>query len=348
MGLFKKPNTNRVSEPDIEAQGLETKPAEVQTVTDTKASGTTTPELTASAAAELAADSAANANTVTLSKFTLYRRRFLRNKPACIGLVLLTLLILFAVLGGVVARYDYTTPDFLSLNVPPNADHWFGTDDTGIDLYAQVVHGTGLSLFIAIVVSCCTVTISAVIGATAAYLGGRPEKVILTIIHFLLIIPSFLILALVVSHFGGDWIMLTISLIAFGWMYSSRVIWSLALSIREREYVSASRFMGVRGWRIIVRHIIPNIGSLLIVNLTLGVVSTVMSETGLSFLGLGVQIPNVSLGTLLSSGANLVEYAPWRFFFPAGALTILTVSMALIADGLRDALDPNSQSGGAA
>lgn len=282
----------------------------------------------------------------SLNKFTLYRRRFLRNKGAILGSVILLLLVALAVIGPLLAKYDYRDPDFMSLAVPPGPDHWFGTDSTGMDLYAQTVHGLGRSLTIALTVSVVTTIISGLIGAFAAFWGGWAEKTILAIIHFLLVVPSFLVLALLVQSTSGNWIMLIFALILFGWMYYARVIWSLAIGIREREYIHAARFMGVPGWRIVVRHIIPNIGSLLIVNLTLGVVSTVMSETGLSFLGLGIKLPDVSLGTLLNDGVNTLESSPWLFFFPAGVLTLLTVSMALIADGLRDALDPNSASGG--
>lgn len=283
-----------------------------------------------------------------ISKSKLYVRRYMRNKAAVVGLLILLGLVLLAVIGPFVCSYHWTELDFLALAEPPSTEHWFGTDEAGGDLLAQVIHGLGRSLTIAISVSLATTVLSALIGSSAAFFGGRIEKVMLSVIHFLLIIPSFLILALVVSRAGGDWKILIIALIAFGWMYYSRLIWSLAMSIREREYVQAARFMGVPSFVSIVRHIIPNIGSLLIINLTLGVVSTVMSETGLSFLGLGVKIPDVSLGTLLQGGANALYSSPWLFIFPAGVLTLLTVSMALIADGLRDALDPNSAAGGKA
>jgi peptide/nickel transport system permease protein len=131
-------------------------------------------------------------------------------------------------------------------------------------------------------------------------------------------------------------------------MYGARVVWSLSTSLREREYVQAARYMGVGSLRIVLRHLIPNIGSLLIVSFTLGVVSTVLSETGLSFIGFGVKQPDVSLGTLLADGAATITSAPWLFYFPAAGLTLLTVSLALIGDGLRDALDPTSHSAGRA
>ncbi|MDD7384089.1 MAG: ABC transporter permease [Actinomycetaceae bacterium] len=282
-----------------------------------------------------------------LSMFALYRRRFMRNKPAVAGLIIFVVLAFFAVFGNMIGnRWTFEYLDFTALTAPPSPRHWFGTTVGGNDLYAQVIHGLGRSLIIALVVSIVTTAISAFVGAAAAFLGGTPEKIILTIIHFMLIIPSFLLIAMLVAGSGGDWKILIGVMILFGWMYQARVIWSLAISIREREYVTAARFMGVPGWKIISKHIVPNIGSLLIINATLGVVSTVMSETGLSFLGLGVQLPDVSLGNLLTAGAASVQSAPWIFFFPAGVLMLLTVSMALIADGLRDALDPNSSAGG--
>jgi peptide/nickel transport system permease protein len=203
-------------------------------------------------------------------------------------------------------------------------------------------------MIIGVVVSLLTTVIAAFVGAAAAYLRGTPERAILGVVHFLLVVPSFLILALVSQKAGGDWRVLILVLTAFGWMYGARVVWSLSTSLREREYVQAARFMGVGSLRIVLRHLIPNIGSLLIVSFTLGVVATVQSETALSFIGFGVKLPDVSLGSLLRDGANTITSAPWLFYFPAAMLTLLTVSMALIGDGLRDALDPTSHSAGRA
>ncbi len=275
-----------------------------------------------------------------VSRRRLYLRRFLRNRGAVVGLAVLALLVLFALIGSLLTTYTYTDVDFANLSSAPSPEHLFGTNGAGNDTYAQAVHGLQRSLVIALVVSALTTMIAAFVGAAAAYLGGLAEKMILAVIHFLLVVPSFLILALVSQRAHGDWPVLILVLTVFGWMFSARVVWSLATSLREREYVQAARYMGVGRIRIVVRHLIPNIGSLLIVSFTLGVVATVQSETALSFIGFGVQPPDVSLGTMLSDGANTVSSAPWLFYFPAGLVTLLTVSMALIGDGLRDALDP--------
>lgn len=284
-----------------------------------------------------------------MSKWSLYSRRFMRNKPAVAGVIIFILLVLFGFIAPFIAVYDHIELDFLNLGTPPTSEHWFGTTSAGNDTFAQVAVGLQRSLMIAVTVSVGTTAISAVIGTAAAYFGGWVERITLIVIHFMMVIPSFLILAMISNDSGGDWrIIAFIMIFVIGWYFPARVIWTMALSLREREYVHAARYMGVPGMKIVLRHLLPNIGSLLVINFTLGIVSAVMIETGLSFLGFGVKIPDVSLGSLIGSGANTITSAPWLFYFPAAALTLLTISMALVADGLRDALDPTSAAGGRA
>ncbi|MEV4667606.1 ABC transporter permease [Microbacterium sp. LWO12-1.2] len=284
-----------------------------------------------------------------MSKWSLYYRRFMRNRPAVGGVIIFIALVLFSVIAPLIAKYSFTDLDFLNLSTPPSTEHWFGTTSSGNDTFAQTAVGLQRSLMIALTVSIGTTVISAVVGTAAAYFRGWTERITLLIIHFMMVIPSFLILSLISNKSGGDWrIIALIMIFVIGWYFPARVIWTMALSLREREYVQAARYMGVRGMVIVFRHMLPNIGSLLVINFTLGVVTAVTTETGLSFLGFGVKIPDVSLGSLIGSGANTITSAPWLFYFPAAALTLLTVSMALIADGLRDALDPTSAAGGRA
>ncbi|OYN92360.1 ABC transporter permease [Parenemella sanctibonifatiensis] len=283
-----------------------------------------------------------------LSRSQLYVKRFFRNKLAVIGLAVFFLLILLSIFGKVISPYDFSELDFMAFNQPPNSQHWFGTNALGQDNFTRTAHGLQRSIIIAVCVSSATTLISAMVGATAAYFGGAYERIVLAIIHFLLVVPTFLILAMLSNSAGGDWRVLIVVMIAIGWMYAARVIWSLSMSIREREYVTASRYMGVNPFVVVWRHMVPNIGSLLVIQFTLGIVGTVMSETGLSFLGFGIKLPDVSLGTLLQEGNATLTTTPWLFYFPAGVLTLLTTSMALIADGLRDALDPSSAAGGQA
>jgi peptide/nickel transport system permease protein len=281
-----------------------------------------------------------------LGRVRLYARRFLRNRSAVAGVAIFVLLVLYALAGGHLTRWDWSEQDFLALTQAPGGSHWLGTNQGGNDVFAQSVHGLQRSMVIALSVSVLTMVISAVVGAGAAYLGGRVERWTLVVIHFLLVVPSFLILALVSNRVSGDWRILILLLTLFGWMFTARVVWSVSTSLRERDYVLLAEFMGVSRWRIVTRHIIPHLGALLIVNLTLGVVTTVLSETSLSFLGFGVKTPDVSLGSLLADGSATISSAPWLFAVPAGLLVLLTVSLTLIGDGLRDALDPTSAAGG--
>ncbi|MFS8097974.1 ABC transporter permease [Lentzea alba] len=286
------------------------------------------------------------ASPVRLGRTRLYLRRFVRNRGAVAGLVLLGLLVGYAVLGGLLTPWHWSDQDFRALTQPPGGTHLLGTNQGGNDVLAQTVHGLQRSLVIAFSVSALTLLIAVVVGAGAAYLGGRVEQVALTVVHFLLVVPSFLVLALVSNRVGGDWRVIIVVLTAFGWMFTARIVWSLSRSLRERDYVLAAEFMGVSRWRIVLRHIVPHLGALLIVSFTLGVVTTVLSETSLSFLGFGVKTPDVSLGSLLADGAGTIASAPWLFAAPATLLVLLTASVTLIGDGLRDALDPTSSAGG--
>lgn len=284
----------------------------------------------------------------SLSKWTLYSRRFMRNKPAVAGVIILIVLVLFATLGPLLSPYAVNDMDFLSLGKGPSAEHWFGTNGAGNDTYTQTAIGLQRSLMIAITVSVGTTILSALVGTAAAYFGGWFERIALLVIHFMMVVPTFLMLSVISNDSGGVWWVIALVMIFIGWFFPARIIWTMTLSLREREYVQAARYMGAPGTRIVLRHLVPNIGSLLVINFTMGIVAAVTTETGLSFIGFGVKIPDVSLGSLIGEGSTSITSSPWLFYFPALALTLLTVSMALIADGLRDALDPTSAAGGRA
>lgn len=273
-------------------------------------------------------------------------RRFLRNRTALIGLTILLLLVLFAALGSLFTSYDYRATDFAALGVPPGGEHILGTNDAGVDLYAALVHGLQRSLVIAFAVAFGTTIIATIVGTVAAYVGGWVERITLQSIHFLLVVPSLLIVALVANRYGGDWKALIVVLIVFGWPFQARVTWSLARSVSEMDYARAGKFLGLGVFRISLRYIIPNMSSLIIVSTVLGVVTVVLTETSLSFLGFGVKIPDVTLGSLISDGQSTITSSPWLFWYPAAVLTLLTMSLSLIGDGLRDAFDPQSASGG--
>jgi peptide/nickel transport system permease protein len=281
---------------------------------------------------------------------TLIVRRFCRNKPAVFGFAIFVLLALLAVVGPFIAHWSYDDPDFLALKQPPSAAHWLGTDMVGADMFALAIRGLGRSLLIGVIASFGITAIAAFVGTAVAYFEGWPEKIGVWLIDMLLVIPTFFLLAIMVTGASGTsgWLWLTLALTLFGWVGYARVLRSIALSLREREYIAAARFMGVRSLTILRRHMIPNLGSILIIHTVLGVVYAVQAETGLSFLGFGIRPPDTSLGVLIRAGSGTLLTAPWMFMVPAALLLALCFSMTMIGDGLRDALDPSSASSGRA
>lgn len=307
-----------------------------------------------SKAQESAADKKATANSwgnfKRTGKITLYTRRFFRRPSAVVGLVLLVLLILLALFGSKISKWGYDEPDFTALATPPSAEHWLGATPGGSDMYAMVVRGLGRSLSIGIVSSISITIIAALVGTAISYFEGWFEQVGMWLLDMLLIVPSFLLIALIVSSAtgGNDWLWLAFGMTSFGWIGYARTLRTLTLSLREREYVRAAKFEGVSSFRIIVRHLVPNLGSVLIINTVLGVIGAINGETALSFLGLGIKAPDTSLGTLLNVGQSSVMTSPWVLLVPSAVLVVLTFSVQLIGDGLRDAIDPYSRSVGKA
>ncbi|MBK9697304.1 MAG: ABC transporter permease [Propionibacteriaceae bacterium] len=286
-----------------------------------------------------------------LTRRQLIWRRFLRNRMAVVGAFGIAFLFFLAVAGPFVLYWKFDDIDTAAFLTPPNSAHLLGTTRSGRDVLALTVRGLGKSLLIGFLVALISTSLAALVGASAAYLGGWYERSMLWIVDLLLVVPSFFLIA--VASRGapeGDaaWILLVVLLAAFAWPLSARVVRSLTLSIREREYVLAARFMGLSAARIIVRHILPNASSLLIIDATLGVGYAILSETGLSYFGFGVQPPDTSLGTLIGEGARMATTYPWIFTGPAVVLVFLVLCVNAVGDGLRDALDPASASGGTA
>ncbi|GAB2909710.1 ABC transporter permease [Nonomuraea sp. NPDC052634] len=273
-------------------------------------------------------------------------RRLYRNKQARYGIIALILLVALAYIGPYFGPYDWTEKDFLAFLQPPSADHWWGTTSIGQDVYAVTLRGMQKSIVIGLLVALISTALAALVGAFAGYFGGWVDKVLMWGVDLLLVLPSFLIIAIVSPRLkeGASWLWFVVLLAAFSWMITSRVVRSMTLSLREREYVLAAVYMGIPRWKIIFRHIVPNLSSLLIIDATLNVSGAIIGEAALSFFGFGIQPPDVSLGTLIALGSGNATGYPWLFAFPAGLLVALVLSVNLIGDGLRDALDPGSNS----
>jgi len=277
-----------------------------------------------------------------VTRRTLVVRRFLRNRAAVVSLVVLCLLFVGCYALPPLLPHSYSDLDYYALQQPPNPTHWFGTNALGQDLLAQTLRGMQKSLLIGVCVAFISTVIAATVGAVAGYFGGWRDRTLMWIVDLLLVVPSFILIAIVTPRTkqSGTILWLILLLAAFSWMISSRIVRGLTMSLRDREFVVAARYMGVSHWRIITRHIVPNVASILIIDTALNVGMAILAETGLSFLGFGVQPPDVSLGTLIADGTRSVTTFPWVFLFPAGILVLIMLCANLVGDGLRDALDP--------
>jgi len=278
-----------------------------------------------------------------ISRGQLIRRRFFRNKTAVFGLGVIAFMFLFAFGGPYLGQWNYSESDFSSLLKAPSASHWFGTTQIGIDVFAQTTRGLQKSLIIGLLVAVFSTGLSALVGAVAGYLGGRSDRLVMWFVDLFLVLPSFLVLVILSRFYQGKtWLLLVVGLTVFDWMITARVIRGLAMSLRERDFVRAARYMGVPTRKIIFRHLLPNMASILIIAATLNVGGAILAETGLSYLGFGVAAPDVSLGTLIAEGTGAALTYPWLFLF-AGSILVLTVlAVSFVGDGLRDAFDPGS------
>lgn len=283
---------------------------------------------------------------VAVSRRRLVFRRFRRQRLALVGLAVVVLLFAAAYLSPFVAPWQYNELDTRAFLSPPSASHWFGTTQTGFDMFALTMRGLQKSLVIGLIGAVIATALAAVVGAFAGYFGGALNTVLLTLIDLLLVLPAFLIIAIVSPAFRGEtWLIFVVLLASFQWMITARIVRGTTLSLKEREFVHAARLMGVPGWRIIFRHLLPNMASLLIIDATINVSSLILAEVGLSFFGFGVQPPDVSLGTLIGDHAGAALTFPWQFYFPSGLLVVLVLAINLVGDGLRDALDPHGGAG---
>ena len=251
---------------------------------------------------------------------------------------------LFAAFGGMINVYELNEQDIYNFNSPPSSQHWFGTDSIGVDLYVSLVHALRKSLLIGFLAAPLATLIAAFFGSLAGYLGGWVEMLMNWLVNLLLVLPVFYVLMIVSPMLASQsWLILVVAIGAFGWMIMAQIVKNQTKSLKDREYVKAARYMGVGTFTILHRHIIPNVASLLIVDAAIGVSGAVLSETALSFFGLGIQPPDISLGVLIAQGQNAAITRPWLFLFPAAFLVALLTAVNLVGDALRDAIDPTSE-----
>lgn len=280
--------------------------------------------------------------TPARTQLQLAARRFLRHRLAVVSLAVFLAMLLLSVLGSIFWRYGYSqiTAQF---STGPSWGHPFGTDQIGHDLFAQVLRGTETSIKTSLLVALISTTVGTLVGALAGYYGKLIDASLMRFTDLVLTVPVLailLVLANLLSKAAGNSLWLAVILAAVLWTYLARLVRGTFLSLRKHDYVEAARALGASDARIIFRHMLPNAIGPIIVNATLTVANAVLIESALSFLGLGIQAPEVSLGLLIKQGEGAAVTQPWLFIFPALFLVVIVLCVNFVGDGLRDALDP--------
>ncbi|MGD0394936.1 MAG: ABC transporter permease [Acidimicrobiales bacterium] len=278
----------------------------------------------------------------TRGQLATVAHRFIHDPQAVIGLVLFFGMAIAAILTGLFWKYSYTAITD-TLNAPPSLSHPFGTNTIGGDMFAQVMRGTLQDIEIALLVALMATVLGALVGAIAGFYGGRVDSSLMRFVDLILVIPVLVILILlanIVAKQADNWFWLAIIIGAVSWTYIARLVRADFLTLREREFVEASRALGASDSRLIMRHMLPNALGPIIVNATITVALAISLESTLSFLGLGIQPPNISLGLLIDQGQDSATTEWWLFVFPVLFLVVLILSVFFIGDGLREAFDP--------
>ncbi|MFP7675488.1 ABC transporter permease subunit [Marivita sp. S0852] len=279
------------------------------------------------------------------------RARFFRNRAAVAGLIVLALIAAFATIGPIIAPWDYEEIDWAvlgqveELGRPSLASgHWFGTDQLGRDLFARTAQGTQISLMVGLVGALIAVFFGTLYGAIAGYFGGRVDGTMMRIVDVLMSIPYMFVLILLLVVFGRSILMLFIGIGLISWLDMARIARGQTLALKGKEFVEAAIATGVHPFRIILRHIVPNLLGVIIVYATLLVPSMIIYESFISFLGLGVQEPLTSWGALINEGASEMRNGTiWQLLFPLGFFVAGLFAFFFVGDGLRDALDPKDR-----
>ncbi|WP_226682682.1 oligopeptide ABC transporter permease [Sutcliffiella horikoshii] len=278
----------------------------------------------------------------TLLKITI--SKFMKNKLAVIGAVLLFIIISLAILAPLIAQFEPQKQSLLNKLQTPGGEHWLGTDRYGRDVFARILFGARVSLLVGFASVAGSITIGTVIGAVAGYFGGKIDAVLMRIVDVIISIPTIFLLITLVTIFqpGVDKLILIFALT--GWTFTARLVRGEFLSLRTREFVLASKTIGTRSHTIIFSHILPNAMGPIIVSATLGVGGVILAESALSYLGLGIQPPTPSWGNMLQDAQNFTIMLKhwWYPLFPGLMILITVLSFNFVGDGLRDALDPKT------
>lgn len=266
--------------------------------------------------------------------------RFSRNRFAMLGVLVVVALFVVSLLAPYITPWDPDAIDAYHVLLPPSAAHWFGTDELGRDVFTRVIFGARISLKVGFVSVGIAVAIGTLLGLVSGYYGGVIDSVLMRFVDIMLCFPTFfLILAVIAMLEPSIWYIMAIIGLT-GWMGVARLVRAEVLSLRERDFILAAQALGASDWRILFRHILPNALSPVLVSASLGVAGAILTESALSFLGIGVQPPTPSWGNILTSGKDYLEFAWWLSLFPGLAILVTVLAYNLVGEGIRDALDP--------
>lgn len=269
--------------------------------------------------------------------------RFRKNRMAVAGLVVLAIIGIMAIIGPHLTPYDYRTTNLLDTDMPPSAAHWFGTDELGRDIFTRLWFGARISLLIGLLAASVDLIIGVAMGGIAGYFGSPVDDVIMRFVDIIYGVPYLLVVILLLVVIGpGIW-SIALAMGGLGWVGMARLVRGQELQLKEQEFVLAAKALGVRPAKIILRHLVPNTLSVILVNITLTVPGAIFAEAFLSFLGLGIQDPLASLGSMISSSYQVLRVFPHELFFPALVLSLILLGFNFLGDGLRDALDPRQR-----
>ena len=273
------------------------------------------------------------------SQASMVLRRFMRHRLAMVSLVVLLLIIAYAFLGPLFWKYAYDSLDSPGSS-PPTLANPFGTDAIGHDLFAQVMRGSQQSLKVAFLVALVSMGLGAPYGAVAGYYGGKIDTAMMRLCDIILTLPLLAVAGALVVGQGGSILVVSLVICLLNWVIMARVVRGVVLSLREQEFIEAARALGASGPRIVFRHLLPNVTGPIIVQATLDIAFAILTEAALSFLGIGVQAPDTSLGVLANTARTAVDTRPWLFYFPGLMIILIALTINFIGDGLRDAFDP--------
>jgi oligopeptide transport system permease protein len=272
------------------------------------------------------------------------RRRLFRNKAAVASMATLGFLVLAAIVGPYLASFSYDQVNKADVWLAPlTSGHLLGTDALGRDLLARLLTGLRVSLAIGLVATLVSLVIGVAYGATAGYVGGRLDEAMMRMVDVLYSLPFIFFVILMMVTFGSNIVLIFVAIGAVEWLTMSRIVRGQALTLKHKEFVEAARAAGLGRTAIVARHIVPNLLGPVVVYVTLTIPAVILAESFLSFLGLGVQPPMASLGSLIAQGASDMELAPWLLVFPSLVMVVTLMCFNFIGDGLRDAIDPKDR-----